>query len=176
MWMQISLLQCSPGSLQQLPGFLPLLLKLSIKYKKSIPHRKRSLPTAFAASADDERCYAKERPHHTPSASGRLVPDPAGSQRGRSHFPEPCGVALMVPSQQDALTELHTQPGHPLSPISHQRGTGCQKGLGSLLQQPHLGSFKAVLWGCETHAGLSAKLYVVFNSPGLTTAPSLPGW
>lgn len=174
MRIQISLLQCRPVSLQQLPEFLALLLKPPIKHKKSIPHRKNSRPTIFAAGTDDERCYAKKRPHHIASASGRLIPDPAGSQRGHSHLPEPCGVAVMGPSQQDALRELHTQPGRSSSPISHRRGTGCQKGLGSLLQQPHLGSFKAVVWGCETHAGLSAKVYVVFKWPGLMTAPLPP--
>lgn len=75
-----------------------------------------------------------------------------------------------------SLRAAHPNLGAPRSqpPISHQQSTGCGK-ASALLQQPHSGSFKAIVRRCETHAGLAAKLYVAFKSTALAIAPSPPG-
>lgn len=115
MWIHISLLQCSPVSLQQLSEFLALLFKPSIKHKKSIPHRKSSLPTTFAAGTDDEHWQAKKGPHHTTSASGRFWGSPGSQGRSFPTSPSP-GGGTMSPRQRDALRELHTNLGAPRAP------------------------------------------------------------
>lgn len=75
-----------------------------------------------------------------------------------------------------SLRAAHPNLGAPRSqpPVSHQEGTGCRK-ASALLQQPHSGSFKAIVRRCETHTGLAAKLYVAFKPTGLAIAPSPPG-
>lgn len=99
------------------------------------------------------------------------------SERVIPRLPQPCGwhrgAQASGMASQICTPSLGAPPCRPHG--SHQRGAGCRQGLGALLQQPHLGSFKAVVGGCETHAGLSAKLDVACKSTGLTAAPSPPG-